>query len=56
MYKFAAAVIVTLAVVSRGAPVAAAPVTVTGQVVDLLCYDVETRTNTGMDHPMGRGS
>ena len=54
MYKFAAAVMVTLAVASWEALVTAEPVTVTGQVVDLLCYDVETKANTGMDHPMGR--
>jgi hypothetical protein len=28
-------------------------VTLAGQVIDLLCYDVQTKA-TGMDHPMGK--
>jgi hypothetical protein len=54
MQKLLTAIMGGLCVVVWTAPVSAATVTVTGQVVDLLCYNVETKANAGMDHPMGR--
>ena len=35
------------------APAMARTETVTGQVVDLYCYNVETKANSGMDHQPG---
>jgi hypothetical protein len=40
--------------VACDAPVMAKTETVTGQVVDLYCYNVETKANAGMDHTQGR--
>src|SRR5262245_55117886 len=54
MKKCLVLLIAALAVVSTAAPARAASVTVTGQLVDLYCYDVETKANSGMDHTQGR--
>jgi hypothetical protein len=43
-----------LSVVAWTAPAMAKIETVTGQVVDLYCYNVETKANAGMDHQQGR--
>ena len=38
----------------KGAETVAGQKTVTGQVIDLYCYDVKNKTNTGRDHRQGR--
>lgn len=54
MKKLVAALAAALCLMTWARPVSAASATVTGVLVDLLCYDVETKANAGMDHPMGR--
>jgi hypothetical protein len=43
-----------LAIVASSAPAMPKTDTVTGQLVDLYCYNPETKENAGMDHRQGR--
>ena len=54
MQKLVAALMGALCFLTWVAPVSGRTETVTGQVVDLLCYNVQTKANAGMDHTMGR--
>ena len=54
MRKRVAALVGGLCVVAWTAPALAKTETVTGKVIDLYCYDVQTKANTGMDHRQGR--
>ena len=54
MHKSVAALVAGLCVVLSSAPAMAKPETVTGQVIDLYCFDPKTKANAGMDHRQGR--
>ena len=54
MRKLVIVAVAVLGVMGWGVLVRAMTQTVTGQVVDLYCYDVETKANAGMDHQQGR--
>src|SRR5262245_65037562 len=54
MKKIVLVLIAALSIVGIALPARAATVTVTGQLVDLYCYDVESKANSGMDHQQGR--
>jgi hypothetical protein len=54
MRKLVIVAVVVLGVLAWALHARAMTQTVTGQVVDLYCYDVETKANAGMDHTQGR--
>jgi hypothetical protein len=54
MRRCVAALVAALCVVLLTAPALAKPETVTGQVIDLYCFDPKTKANAGMDHRQGR--
>lgn len=55
MQKILTALTCALCVILWSAPAAARTETITGQVVDLNCLNLETKANAGMDHvPQGR--
>jgi hypothetical protein len=53
MRKYLGAALAGLAIMASVAPTFAKTETVTGQVIDLVCYS-QNKANTGMDHTNGR--
>jgi len=49
-----AVLLMVIAVLGAVAPVRGATQTLTGQLVDLYCYNPATKENAGMDHRQGR--
>ena len=52
--RTSAGLLVIAIVLAAMAPARAATQTVTGQLVDLYCYNPTTKENAGMDHRQGR--